>query len=250
MPASFSTLHATDSLGRGDAFVAWLAPTGEVTRVKRYGSADEEYPTAFTSRGDALYLGFKSVSEAGVGTRVSLARIAATGEISHSTLLAEPARSDIAALATTGSEVCAALQIRTSDPDKGGGTDYELRCYDPTLREFRSTRGGAPGAQAPAQGLACDAQGTCVLVGRADTSFEGEAIEDGVEAYALTIGRDGARRSAKSFRSQAEGDADPYAIATCVTAVEAGRFVLAGDANAALFGAKLGYSDGVITTLE
>ncbi|HEY5957002.1 MAG TPA: hypothetical protein VIV60_10635, partial [Polyangiaceae bacterium] len=58
---SASSLSEQPSLGASDVFVAWLNGRGERLRLLRYGSAQEEYPTAFTSDGSKLFLASKTI---------------------------------------------------------------------------------------------------------------------------------------------------------------------------------------------
>ncbi|HEX6245331.1 MAG TPA: hypothetical protein VFZ61_30625 [Polyangiales bacterium] len=245
-----SDLHGAQALGAGDVFVAWLSSAGEIASVRRYGAATEEYPTAFTARGDELYLARKTAPVGEPANALSIVRLSATGEAEASVELEEPRVGEIAALAAIDSGVCVGLQLRGVTFDGRSTVEYGLRCYDAELREKRALRGGTPGGRAFVQSIACSGEGSCVLVGFADGWFEGEPLDAAVEAFALGIGPDGARLFARRFAASALPDRDSVARITTAASAGNGRFVVAGDANGPLFGSSLGSLDGFVTAVE
>lgn len=146
--------------------------------------------------------------------------------------------------------MCAALQLLSVTEDGRATTEYGMRCYDRALHETRSLRGGTPGGRAVVQSLACEHDGRCALAGYVDGWFEGEALEGAVEGFALGFGPDDARPFARRFSASVAPDQESVVRAAALASAGAGRFVVAGDTNGALFGAPLGSLDGFVTSVE
>ncbi len=128
------TLHGQPSLGDGDIVLAWLTPEGAITRVRRYGDANEEHPTAFVRSGANLFITRKVVSpNLGQVLALELLALDAEGEVTATRPFAMPAMNEIAALAAHPGGVCAGLWHRTFTEETGSGIDWGISCHDAAL---------------------------------------------------------------------------------------------------------------------
>ena len=79
--------------------LAWLTPEGAITRVRRYGDANEEHPTAFVRSGANLFITRKVVSpNLGQVLALELLTLDADGEVTATLAFTMPAMNEIAAL--------------------------------------------------------------------------------------------------------------------------------------------------------
>ena len=241
------TLHGQPSLGDGDIVLAWLTPEGAITRVRRYGDANEEHPTAFVRSGANLFITRKVVSpNLGQVLALELLALDAEGEVTATRPFAMPAMNEIAALAAHPGGVCAGLWHRTFTEETGSGIDWGISCHDAALDVIGAARGGAPGARASVQGLACDEAGACTLVGGVDTAFEGEAIDATGHGFLVALTPAFARSSAMHFGPSTLDETD-FARATAVSVSARGTFVV-GDVSGALITDDIGRSDAFVAT--
>lgn len=239
---STSTLGGAPALGLGDTVLAWIADDGAIIRVRRYGSTEEEYPSAFGRSGDTLFVATNRVSgDLGQVLGVELLGIDDDGDVVARRVLDDPARTLVTSLASHPDGICAAFALRTFDPTAGSGADHALGCYDRALEPLGFARGGTPGGFAGASGVACDATGACTLTGTADVLFDGEPIGDTRRAFAVELTPDFAIARARVFGTD-DLEESAYTRGTAIVHGVSG-FTIAGDVSGSLFGERAGYTD-------
>jgi hypothetical protein len=245
---SASLFAGQPSLGAMDVFLAWISREGELLRVQRYGGADEEYPTAFGSRGASLYYSRKAVSlSSGATLAVELTRVDATGAVARHTMLEAPAQTEVVGLSATDTGVCAALAFATYTEEAGPGIDYGFTCFSDEWQPLGSVRRGTPGAIAQPLALSCTPAGDCAIAGYATSQFEGNTLQGLTEAFVATFDTNYVLTGTSHFTTRTPDD-NANARVNAIARGPNANLVVAGDVRGPLFADPLGNADIFVTT--
>jgi hypothetical protein len=247
---SASTLFDQPGLGANDVFIAWYSPEGDLQRVRRYGDANEEYPTAFLSDASGFYFTRKVISrETATTVLLELSRVRLDGTPEQTVQLEEPSRTDITGLAVHGTDICAAVSIATYSAEAGAGNDYELRCFTQALVPISATRRGSLGAQAVPTAVTCDGTAGCAIAGFTSIEFESDAIAPVAEAFVARYDANANFLDARHFGARLGVD-EPHTEGRAITYRHDHSLVVSGDVRGELFTPMTGIIDVFATNIR